>query len=252
MLIYARCNGRINISMRLREISNDFIHDLSISSTPEPVLQQHGWTLLGSGIDGAVAEKSGWPGVFKVFTRRSAYAGWVQYSIAHRDNPHVPRFMTEREAKKQAGISGGSNDVVIPLGTRFRGVFMERLKPISWNLLMYRYRPEIYSMFLIALASGARAYRRETEELLIKNIAAALKVSTDRIATLKGFAKTPDEWDRLWQHVKREPSQSWLNVARDIVAHGTGSRGSVVLDLDTDNMMIRPADGALVITDPYA
>jgi hypothetical protein len=236
--------------MQLREIDPRLARDLEGEPVPEPILQRHGYTVIGSGMQGAVAEKPGAPWVLKVFTARSPYRHFVEYAIKHQGNPHVPRFYSERDAHSAAGEPGGGDRVLIPLGRSYLGVHMERLKHAGWNTMLFMFRPELYSLFLVAYASGLRAYRREPQRDIEKRIIKLADLQPDHVENLGKFAKNTDEWSQLWEKTRRAPDEAWLSLVQDLVAHSGGSRGASMLDLNEDNLMLR--GNTLVITDPYA
>ena len=55
-------------------------------------LEDHGFTLLGSGSFGAVFEKPGYPWVFKIFHQDDAYMTFLKYAITHQSNPNLPKI----------------------------------------------------------------------------------------------------------------------------------------------------------------
>lgn len=55
-------------------------------------LKRHGFKLLGQGSFGITFEKPGYPWVIKVFTSDNPYKHFLDYVIAHQDNPHLPKI----------------------------------------------------------------------------------------------------------------------------------------------------------------
>lgn len=54
-------------------------------------MNARGFTRLGRGNYGVVYEKPGYPWVFKVFKQDPAYMHFLEYAIAHQDNPNLPQ-----------------------------------------------------------------------------------------------------------------------------------------------------------------
>jgi hypothetical protein len=52
----------------------------------------NGFEYMGTGAYGTVYEKPGYPWLFKLFKEDPAYIEFIQYSKAHADNPHLPKF----------------------------------------------------------------------------------------------------------------------------------------------------------------
>jgi len=236
--------------MQLRELDPALARELEDESTPESALKRLGYTILGSGHHAAVATRPGAAWVLKVFDRRDSYPLYVEYAVKHRDNPHVPRFYTDREAMRMSGQTGGEAQVIIEIDDWFRAVHMERLKPVSWDAAMLMFRPELYGALLLGIKLGRRVYRREIQEIMEKRLVKMLALPPDHLQNLRAFAQDTAEWPRLWTRLQRAPSESWMALVEDLTTMAHGSRGRTQMDLSEDNIMLR--GNTLVLTDPVA
>ena len=81
------------------------------------VMSDNGFTALGAGAFGTVWTHPQLPYVLKVFSADDrAYIDWIMYARQHKDNPHMPRFISPRLTR--------INDNIV-------AVRMERLDPIE-------------------------------------------------------------------------------------------------------------------------
>jgi len=69
------------------------------------VLYNNGFQALGSGTFGTVWEHPKLSYVLKVFTADDiAYAGWITTAIQHKNNPHMPRFLSRKPLTIVPGV----------------------------------------------------------------------------------------------------------------------------------------------------
>lgn len=108
----------LDISRKLRKIT--YATDDRIAQ----ILDDHGWRILGKGMEAMVAEKPGSPYVLKLFEHDSEYTLFVNYCGQHVGNPFLPRF----------------SRYVRPVpGTKFSYVRMEKLHAISPEQIVTTY-----------------------------------------------------------------------------------------------------------------
>ena len=62
------------------------------SANPIEIFRRYGWKVLGTGIDGVVAEHPDKPYVLKIFVSSSSYKLFVEYAEQNQKNASVPKF----------------------------------------------------------------------------------------------------------------------------------------------------------------
>jgi hypothetical protein len=84
------------------------------------LLQQHGFTQLGRGAYGQVWQHPKFNYVLKTFQKKDlAYQSWVATCLKHKDNPHLPKFVSAQ---------------IINLPNDMCAIRMEKLTPINQSL----------------------------------------------------------------------------------------------------------------------
>ena len=190
------------------------------NKNPTEILQQAGWKVLGTGLDGAVAQHPKKSYVLKLFVSNSAYVPFVHYVQTHQSNPHLPKF--DRYVRK------------VP-GTNLSYVRMEKLKhiPNEGFDLAKTHPGEILSLYSIAEA------HKLVDELdyywLIDELG------------LRALPKSQNLDQFYYEEGIEPPESSWVQAITDLI--NISQSQHVGWDLDLKNMMLRGTD--LVITDPF-
>jgi hypothetical protein len=208
--------SELEISKTLKRVG--YAGDIPIQT----LLDKHGWTLLGTGMEAMVAQKPGAPYVLKLFITKSAYVHFVAYCQQHADNPFLPRF----------------SRYVRPVpGTTFSYVRMEKLKPLSEKQLLTQY-PE----YVCALNHMFRHPEGEfhSEHGIFWNHAMSTW-DIDELPEKQGYTDVQD----CMRHVNPQ----FVQTVKDLV-HVMKTKSLKQLDLHSANMMQR-GPGKLVITDPF-
>jgi hypothetical protein len=102
--------NELELTRKLKQIRGSMI-----GSKLADVVHSHGWTLLGRGSEGAVAEHPTKNYVLKIWPTSSLYTRFVQL-VQRYPNPHFPRF-----SKVMKALSG----------TQFSYVRMEKLTKVT-------------------------------------------------------------------------------------------------------------------------
>jgi len=203
--------------MKLQEL--EITRTIQRLRNPGEILSRAGWKVLGTGMEGAVAEHPSKPYVLKLFVSKSAYVTFVQYVQAHQSNPHLPRF--NRYVRK------------VP-GTRFSYVRMEKLKNVDEDRVIETHPGEVLALYVIARVQGHWVDPSTTRQLLGH----------------LGLSALP-RFDQL-EEVCREkniqpPDREWLQAVSDLAE--TSRSQDLGWDLHLNNVMLR--GNTLVITDPF-
>lgn len=180
------------------------------------IMRDHGWRILGSGMEATVAEKPGAPYVLKVFPRNSKYALFVQFCQQHGSNPYLPRF----------------SRYVRPVPhTTFSYVRMEKLKPVNERNLM-----TAYAEYMCAVD---QVFRMEDRTPVFWNHAMS-RWDLDELPEKQGYTDVA--------HCAAQAPTEWAHTIEALVQL-MQSEGLQQFDLHPDNMMLRGS--TLVITDPF-
>ena len=189
------------------------------------VLQQHGWTPLGTGIEATVAWHPRKEYVLKIFPDHSKYRYFVEFVQKNQSNPHLPKF--SRYVKP------------VP-GTDYLYVRMEKLSQLSENELIDDYLP--YLLFMIQLGNHSGI---ETLTGIVKDeVVLKLEQWGFSLEDLGDIGSG----DSIYQKAGGFPLESWEKII-DALASNSQSLGIQYWDMHGDNFMQR--DGTLVIADPY-
>jgi len=248
-------------SMRLHEIENKTgLRAQLRSMTPKQVLASRGWEILGSGFEGSVAQHPSKPYVLKIFDSDSLYKEFIAFCRARPNNPHLPRFYTGNEAAKMAGAAAEIEEddeprkdprlagMVLELPGKKSAVRMERLKPITEQLMLFKFRPELYVLYLEDINQDMNGLTYELRMTLRKRLLSMFSVKSDQTAWLKDFAENQGGWHELWNKLGRSPDEMWIKTVIQLM-DSAARLGMPGLDLHEDNLMRR--DDTLVITDPF-
>lgn len=248
----------INISMKLNEI--ELRRDLE-SNDPKLILKKYGWNVLGSGYEGAVASHPNKPYVLKLFERDSLYKMFLVFCRENQGNIHLPKFFTGKEAAAMTSVtpvnelySSGKDtrisDIILELPkdtglTQLSAVRMEKLTPVSENLLKFKYFPELCVLLLISIPNNIRGMSPELQESTLKRMKKLLGAESSDILAM---SKDRSKWDKLWEAGVKKPDQSWIDIVDKMIAFSkTNKLGS--MDLHDSNLMRR--NDILVIIDPF-
>lgn len=207
--------------MNLDEIS--LKHDIKSAAKPANILQKYGWNVLGSGVNGSVAQHPNKPYVLKLFTKDYGYQKFINFVTQNTGNKHLP--VINKNVKQ------------IP-GTNMYYLRMERLKPISQNVLWSRYQPDMLYLSLLGLKNDLSV--SNPDEDMIREILNKLHLGT--------FVLRKVDFRTLWDALNRKPTPSWVDISRKLVDFAD-SNGIDFLDIHSKNLMLRGT--TLVITDPF-
>lgn len=200
----------LEISTKLSQIGHPASYKL------HRIMSDHGWNILGTGMEATVAEKPGAPYVLKVFPATSKYVLFVQFCQQHAHNPHLPRF----------------SRYVRPVPhTTFSYVRMEKLKPVQETMLMRSYAPY--------LCAVDHVFRSEDRSPVFWNHAMS-RWDLDELPEKRGYAD-------LAACAQKAPA-SWRQVVEQLVQLMQAQQMKQ-FDLHSNNMMLRGS--TLVITDPF-
>lgn len=261
MLHYYRRVVNDKYPMRLHEIEDSVGLGAQLRSmTPKQVLASRGWEILGSGYEGSVAQHPSKPYVLKLFESNSLYKEFIAFCRARPGNPHLPRFYTGTEAAKMTGAQTGIGEddgarkdprlagMVLELPGKKSAVRMERLKPITEQLMLFKFRPELYVLYLEGINQGMTGLTYELRMMLRKRLLSMFSVKSDQTGWLEGFAENRGGWHELWNKLGRSPDESWIKTVMQLM-DSAARLGTPGLDLHEDNLMRRGE--TLVITDPF-
>lgn len=200
----------LEISTKLSQIGHPASYKL------HGIMRDHGWNILGTGMEATVAEKPGAPYVLKVFPKASRYAQFVQFCQQHGDNPHLPRF----------------SRYVRPVPhTPFSYVRMEKLKPVRGAALL-----NTYAEYMCAVD---QVFRSEDRTPVFWNHAMS-RWDLDELPEKQGYTDVA-------ACAQQAPS-TWIKLIERLVSL-MQAQGIKQFDLHPDNMMLRGT--TLVITDPF-
>lgn len=208
--------------MNLTEL--EISKSLKVSTRPlhlEDLIREHGWKMLGKGIEAAVARHPHKPYALKLFPSHSKYTQFVKLAQQHANNPHMPRF----------------SRYVRPVpGTDWNYVRMELLAEAEWSNLRSAHAAElcvIWDQVQRAKAEGHGIFWNSA-------------VGADNADYMKKLAQ-----EHAWPDVAAcaaSADPQWTQAVQAVIATMI-QQGYRQLDLHYNNMMMR--GHTLVITDPF-
>jgi len=241
--------------MRICEL--DLKKDINTINDPADVLKKYGWNVIGIGMEAAVAEHPNKNYVLKLFKNNSNFKQFVKFSIDHKNNPHVPVFLTGADSKELPALDEVRSLTIpgimanIP-GTKFSFVRMEKLDKISEQALMKRYAPEMIFAYLEGLKFGIPGVREEMYPTIRQKIIVwgqlMDKTKEFRNKFISKLTVDNNARNELWKKLGRSPDESWVSVVRELLPL-TSTMKRKGLDLDANNVMLR--NNTLVIIDPF-
>lgn len=100
------------------------------------VMRDNGFTALGAGAFGTVWTHPRLPYVLKVFSADDrAYIDWIMYARQHKDNPHMPRFISPRLTRINANVVAVRMEKLDPIEGGGRKVTYESAQLIQMTKL---------------------------------------------------------------------------------------------------------------------
>lgn len=205
----------------------------------EEIVKNHGWSFLGAGIEGTVAEHPKKSYVLKIFPTKSAYHHFLQFVQSHPDNPHLPKF--SRYSKVIPHTKG-----------QMSYVRMEKLRKVSQNNLLAGYMPELTYAWLVA-EKNETILNWMFHDSVTYRLKRAMKVDVDELR--KELAKQSvskllaDRDHKLWQTVGGVPDETWASTVNNLFSIWKRNKNVMNLDLHDENFMLRGR--TLVIIDPF-
>jgi hypothetical protein len=196
----------------------------------ESLLYKYGWEVKGAGQEGAGAVHPKHPMlVLKVFSKTSAYKGFVDIVHKNSGNPYFPH------------ISKYTRDIP---NTQFSYVITEKLVPLDKTVLMTNYLPELIVLFymtekykVVWLTGGTSSHD------IMTSIDTCLVDSPHSYSDFMKNIKSRE----LWSCIGRSPPTDWFTACQLISA--TAASDSYRVDLHSNNFMLRGR--RLVIIDPF-
>ncbi len=212
--------SEITISKDLKYVTP---HMRNHSTMLASILEKHGWHLLGTGFEAAVAEHPQKAYVLKIFKSDSKYGHFVKFVQMHAQNPHLPRF--SRYVKP------------VP-GTNYSYVRMEKLNPVDVTELMNH-----YANYLITLM-------QVDEQLNMTTLHYSLASKLEEVLAQAGWDHTQlhVDYDHLYGLVGGEPPRDWQIIVHELAAYSKRA-GYTHWDLHANNFLLR--GNTLVIADPF-
>jgi hypothetical protein len=207
--------------MHLDEIS--LKQEIKAGRTPAKILQKYGWTILGSGLNGTVAQHPKKPYVLKLFTRDQRYQKFIKFVEQNQGNKHLPVI--------------NKNLRQIP-DTPMYYIRMERLIPISEQDLWTKYQPEMLYLTLLGIKNDIDISNPDEDN--IKTILNNLHMGTNILRKV--------DFSALWAALNKSPRPSWVDISRKLVDFAYANDIDF-LDTHNENLMLR--GNTLVITDPF-
>lgn len=192
------------------------------------ILKNHGFSILGYGIEGLVAQHPTKPYALKIFIKSSRYKKFVDFSKKNINNPHVPKF---------------SRYVADIPGTNFSYVRMELLESCNKNELIENYINSILYLWIACVKNtGSNGLGSLSNALLAK-----IGEITDEKCWLPNDYDNEDIMKEIWKIVGL-PDQSWMTAVDNLFLFGIRNQIREY-DLHSGNIMKR--GNTLVITDPW-
>ena len=197
------------------------------SANPIEIFRRYGWKVLGTGIDGVVAEHPDKPYVLKIFVSSSSYKLFVEYAEQNQKNASVPKF--------------GRTVRTLP-GSQWCYVQMEKLEKVTEQQLLSTYIPELLAMHVVCEVNHMELNSKidyALNKTLVKKNANVPNVQTipllqiPAVCNRLGLNRPPAGWTKLISDLCLLAKQH--NIPR--------------LDLHSHNLMLRGR--TLVVTDPF-
>lgn len=201
-------------------------HTITTGSDLSSIIHRNGWKILGSGIEGTVAEHPNKNYVLKLFNSNSKYSDFVNHIKDNQDNPHYPRF--------------GRYVRQVP-GTPFSYVRMEKLSNINDNQLTLQFFAELSTLYMYGKIWGKMTLGSELWGI-VKN-----RFEDDNIDIIRNKTITSNDLLNIFRHYGN-PGKPWIEVCRDLIDLGKHI-GLRYLDLYAANFMLR--GNTLVVADPF-
>jgi hypothetical protein len=212
--------------MKINELT--ITKDLNAARDPsdlEDIMQQHGWKVLGSGAEAAVAEHPDKQYVLKVFEKTSRYIDFVHFALENQSNPHVPKF--------------NSHVKQIP-NTPYNYVRMEKLTKTNNSKLISDHISDMYALVVISNDHSIQIHSslpNEVETYLDAHYG---------IDDIRMYDKRKFESNFLKIGKKADPS--WIQICNSLMDY-CNAIGFPHLDLHGANFMMR--GNTVVILDPF-
>jgi hypothetical protein len=191
----------------------------------ERILKHHGWHMLGTGAEAAVAEHPQKSYVLKIFNSDSRYTQFVEFVQSHSSNPHVPKF--SRYVRQ------------VP-GTKFSYVRMEKLAQVTAKQLLTKYANHVLDMIIMG------------HEHRIRMVVGQLRDEFMSILDTWGYGPDslldPETQMEIYAHMGGSPPITWTHILDDL-AEFSQSSGIGTWDMHAANFMRRGE--TLVIVDPF-
>ena len=179
------------------------------------IMTDNGFSVMGTGSEGTVWSHPNLSYVLKLFNATDrAYIDWVSVSMKHKNNPHMPKFISPR---------------VIRITSDIVAIRMESLRPVKEYSELWR----VYEYSDSIIASG----------LELDTLPSEVIEDDKRISKQPGFQQK--HFDIFNKYCQSHPQ--WIE-ALDIVCNFFKTSNHFN-DLHGGNLMIRDSD-TLVITDP--
>ena len=210
--------------MKINEISISQDIKTFLISDLEKLIAKYNWHFLGRGFEAAVAEHPNKKYVLKIFKAESFYNHFVRLAQRYKNNQHFPKFYSKVKT--------------IPGASHWHFIRMEKLEPITDELLLSQYQSELFYLCESAKKSwipgGLLMYNKELKAIAGKEY---------------NFNYNPLQTPQpeIWQYIQQPPAK-WKQAA-DAVTKLAGKMNLINLDLHETNFMRRGE--TLVFLDPY-
>lgn len=189
------------------------------------VVEKHGWHILGTGAEAVVAEHPQKAYVLKIFDTHSNYEKFVNFVAWHSDNPHLPKF--SRYVKP------------VP-GTEFSYVRMEKLQPVSAQILANKYAPHMAYMIILSDVVHMN--------LVGDDVAEALKNRLMQLGHTVSDLKLKKTREQVLEALGGWPPSDWQEVVSELADYSEET-DTGHWDLHAANFLVR--GDTLIIADPF-
>lgn len=210
-----------------KNLSNNISIDNAINT-----LADHGWAMLGKGVEGAVAEHPGKVYVLKLYKNDSKYTHFVNL-VQHFPNIHFPRF---------------SRFVRVVPGTTWNYVRMEKLTSINQQSLMKNHLPEMVSLVNICYIHGLDCPQTYDVNFCLRFRTRDIRSKNPELGSMTAQTENQDRIQIIYQQLGRKPDEAWVTAVTKCCERAK-SLNLQMLDLHYANFMVR--GDCLVIADPY-
>jgi len=191
----------------------------------ERILKQHGWHMLGTGVEAAVAEHPQKSYVLKIFNSDSKYTQFVQFVQAHASNPHLPKF----------------SRYVRPVpGTKYAYVRMEKLAQVIPYDLFTEYANHVLAMIIMG--------HEHRIQMLVSHFRAGFMSRLRSLGYNANSLQDPETQMAIYTRLGGSPPITWTHIL-DELAEFSQSSGMGKWDMHAGNFMRRGE--TLVIVDPF-